>query len=225
MKDINFEGKIIIFFIIFCLACLDTISRNFKLKEYGTGVLLAIGCSVPEMTTNIISCFSERKEMVGFGFGVIVGSGVFGKFKKLLFGHKNTEKTEIIYFFLYFQILQYVSESHQSSPSIFTKKQLVLIWNRCWEIYMYICWAFFIWYIYSGTSGFLRSRVCFSLHFILCTLFIVITFLLWILQAILSIWTQALKHHRLQEFVFPGRSKIKFFFFLMKIMPANIKTE
>jgi len=43
-----------------------------------TGILLALGCSVFEMTTNVFSCFNEDKEMVQFGLGIIVGSGVFG---------------------------------------------------------------------------------------------------------------------------------------------------
>jgi Ca2+/Na+ antiporter len=61
-------------------ACLEKISKKFNLKETSTGVLLAIGCSVPEMTTNILSCFDENEEMIDFGFGSIVGSGVFGKY-------------------------------------------------------------------------------------------------------------------------------------------------
>jgi hypothetical protein len=32
------------------------------------------------MTTNIFACFNEDKEMVQFGLGIIVGSGVFGEF-------------------------------------------------------------------------------------------------------------------------------------------------
>ena len=57
---------------------MEKISKKFDLKETSTGILLAIGCSVPEMTTNILSCFDDNKEMIGFGFGAIVGSGIFG---------------------------------------------------------------------------------------------------------------------------------------------------
>jgi Ca2+/Na+ antiporter len=42
-------------------------------------VLIAIGISVPELTTNILSCFSQKKAMIGYGFGAIVCSGAFGK--------------------------------------------------------------------------------------------------------------------------------------------------
>jgi hypothetical protein len=48
------------------------------LTETFSGILLAIGCSVPEMTTNTLSCFNKSQEMIDFGFGAIVGSGVFG---------------------------------------------------------------------------------------------------------------------------------------------------
>jgi hypothetical protein len=38
-----------------------------------------MGCSIPEMTTNIISVFDSEKETFNYGFGAIIGSGVFGK--------------------------------------------------------------------------------------------------------------------------------------------------
>lgn len=34
--------------------------------------------SIPELTTNILSCFKSAR--IGYGFGAIVGSGVFGNF-------------------------------------------------------------------------------------------------------------------------------------------------
>ena len=49
-----------------------------KLKEHTAGIIMALGCSIFEMTTNIISCFNDNKEMTGFGLGIVVGSGVFG---------------------------------------------------------------------------------------------------------------------------------------------------
>lgn len=39
---------------------------------------MAMGCSIFEMTTNIMACFDSNQEMSGFGMGVVVGSGVFG---------------------------------------------------------------------------------------------------------------------------------------------------
>ncbi len=42
--------------------------------------MLALGCSVPEMITNIMSVFDEEKETFNYGFGVIIGSGIFGNF-------------------------------------------------------------------------------------------------------------------------------------------------
>jgi Ca2+/Na+ antiporter len=37
---------------------------------------MALGMSIPELTTNILSCFKSSR--IGYGFGAIVGSGVFG---------------------------------------------------------------------------------------------------------------------------------------------------
>jgi hypothetical protein len=36
---------------------------------------------MPEMTTNVLSCFSSNKMMIGYSIGAIIGSGVFGNFK------------------------------------------------------------------------------------------------------------------------------------------------
>lgn len=66
-------------------ACLEKISARFKLKESIAGIILAFGCSLPEMTTNILSCTNSRKSMIGYGFGTIVGSGVFGIYFKFYF--------------------------------------------------------------------------------------------------------------------------------------------
>lgn len=50
---------------------------EFNLSQTSTGILVAIGISIPELTTNILSVFSDKVEMIGYGFGAIVGSGVF----------------------------------------------------------------------------------------------------------------------------------------------------
>jgi Ca2+/Na+ antiporter len=48
------------------------------LSQTSTGILVAIGISTPELTTNVLSVLSNNTEMFGYGFGAIVGSGVFG---------------------------------------------------------------------------------------------------------------------------------------------------
>ena len=45
-----------------------------------SGLLLAIGITVPELCTNIESVVSSSIDMKKYGFGSIVGSGVFGIF-------------------------------------------------------------------------------------------------------------------------------------------------
>lgn len=67
------------------LACLEILSKKWGLHDHSAGILLALGCSIYEMTTNIFSCFNEDKEMAQFGLGIIVGSGVFGFFLFLFY--------------------------------------------------------------------------------------------------------------------------------------------
>jgi Ca2+/Na+ antiporter len=33
--------------------------------------------SIPEAINNLVSCFSNKQELIGFGFGMIIGSGIF----------------------------------------------------------------------------------------------------------------------------------------------------
>jgi Ca2+/Na+ antiporter len=56
---------------------LENISTKYSFSETSTGVLVALGISIPELTTNLLSCASFKNEMIGYGFGAIVGSGVF----------------------------------------------------------------------------------------------------------------------------------------------------
>lgn len=56
---------------------MENISQKYKFTETGTGVLVALGISIPELTTNLLSCATFKNEMIGYGFGAIVGSGVF----------------------------------------------------------------------------------------------------------------------------------------------------
>ena len=57
---------------------LDKVSKKYSFSETGTEILVAFGISIPELTTNLLSCTSMKKEMIGYGFSAIIGSGVFG---------------------------------------------------------------------------------------------------------------------------------------------------
>ena len=65
------------------VASLENMSKKFRLKKNSDVIILAIGCSIPEMITNIMSVFDNNKENFNYGFGVIIGSGVFGTFQFL----------------------------------------------------------------------------------------------------------------------------------------------
>jgi hypothetical protein len=60
------------------MPCLERLSSKYHFSETGTGILVAIGISIPELTTNLLSSFSFKRETLGYGFGAIVGSGAFG---------------------------------------------------------------------------------------------------------------------------------------------------
>jgi Ca2+/Na+ antiporter len=62
------------------LACLQNISKKYNLSEHVTGYLLAIGGSIPEFSTNLISATSNDGN-INIGVGTISGSGSFGKIK------------------------------------------------------------------------------------------------------------------------------------------------
>ena len=67
-----------IFFFFIKKACLDKICKVYSWKESMSGLLLAIGITIPELCTNIESVISSQSEMKTYGLGSIVGSGVFG---------------------------------------------------------------------------------------------------------------------------------------------------
>ncbi len=52
---------------------------NYKLSDQITAFLLAVGSSIPEFTTNLISSFNGESEEAVIGIGVITGSGSFSK--------------------------------------------------------------------------------------------------------------------------------------------------
>lgn len=56
---------------------MDKICIKYNFSEGLAGMLVAFGMSIPEMTTNVLSCFDDNQEMIGFGFGTILGSGIF----------------------------------------------------------------------------------------------------------------------------------------------------
>ena len=64
---------------------MENLCKKFKLRDNTDVLILAIGCSIPEMITNVLSVFDSEKETFNYGFGVIIGSGVFGKELKLDF--------------------------------------------------------------------------------------------------------------------------------------------
>jgi Ca2+/Na+ antiporter len=66
--------------IFLTLASLENMGKKFNLPKNGDCIILAIGCSIPEMITNVMSVFDENSENFSYGFGVIIGSGVFGNF-------------------------------------------------------------------------------------------------------------------------------------------------
>ena len=61
----------------YLMPCLEHLGRQFRLSDQNKGLILALGLSIPEMTTSILSVTSLDKGMVEYGFGAIVGSGVF----------------------------------------------------------------------------------------------------------------------------------------------------
>jgi len=42
------------------------------------GVIIAVGSTIPELTTNLLSVFDEAPKMIEFAFGTVLGSGIFG---------------------------------------------------------------------------------------------------------------------------------------------------
>jgi len=67
------------------MPCLEKLSEKYDFSETATGILVAVGISIPELTTNLLSSFSFKRETLGYGFGAIVGSGAFGNMGLLKF--------------------------------------------------------------------------------------------------------------------------------------------
>ena len=60
------------------IACLMNIAKKYNLSSQATGYILAIGSSIPEFTTSLISAMNEDGN-VNLAIGTISGSGAFGK--------------------------------------------------------------------------------------------------------------------------------------------------
>lgn len=61
------------------LASLKKISRMFGLNQQTSGLIIAIGNSIPEFCTNMAANLSSSSEnLADFGLGAIFGSGMFG---------------------------------------------------------------------------------------------------------------------------------------------------
>ena len=85
--ELPITDMIIVFYILsgqtylvntFLMPCLERLSEKYNFSETATGILVALGISIPELTTNLLSSFSFKRETIGYGFGAIVGSGAFG---------------------------------------------------------------------------------------------------------------------------------------------------
>jgi len=55
------------------------ICDKLQISETASGCLIAIASTIPEFTANMISVFHQNQEMLDFGFGTIIGSGIYGK--------------------------------------------------------------------------------------------------------------------------------------------------
>lgn len=105
----------------YLITSIDGIAKKLEIRnEFLFGVILAVSNSIPEMTTNILSCFAKEKGMINYGFGTIVGSGVFGS----TFFHSD--------FTICFGIACIFSENYHSEVKKFQIKPLLR------DIYIYL---------------------------------------------------------------------------------------
>ena len=63
----------------FIVATLQEISKKYNLSERVTGYILAVGTSIPEFTTNLISATTTDGN-INIGVGNIAGSGAYGSY-------------------------------------------------------------------------------------------------------------------------------------------------
>lgn len=61
----------------FLMPSLLNISKRYSLSKDITGILVAIGSSVPEMTTTILSFMKHGVKMTEFGIASNIGTAVF----------------------------------------------------------------------------------------------------------------------------------------------------
>jgi len=63
---------------LFLIACLHSLTKKYNLSEHTSGYILALGSSIPEFTTNMISACTKDGN-INIGIGTITGSGSFSK--------------------------------------------------------------------------------------------------------------------------------------------------
>lgn len=72
------DGYLIRTFVI-TLDCLNKFCEKSNLSKQLLAFIWAICLSIPETTTNTIATFSPKISMEGFGFSLIIGSGIYGR--------------------------------------------------------------------------------------------------------------------------------------------------
>lgn len=61
----------------YLIPCLKNISKKVDISKDCLNFSWALCISIPETINNFVSCFSKSNKLLGFGFGIIIGSGVY----------------------------------------------------------------------------------------------------------------------------------------------------
>ena len=61
----------------YLILCLNKVANQKHIPKKTLAFVWALCLAIPETTTNTISTFFSKKEMEGFGFGLIIGSGIY----------------------------------------------------------------------------------------------------------------------------------------------------
>ena len=61
----------------YLIPCLKNISKKVDISKDCLNFAWALCISIPETINNFVSCFSKSNKLLGFGFGIIIGSGVY----------------------------------------------------------------------------------------------------------------------------------------------------
>lgn len=73
------DGYLIRKFLVHVSDCLNLVCHRTSLSKQFLSFVWALCLSIPETTTNTVATFSSKQSMEGFGFGLIIGSGIYGK--------------------------------------------------------------------------------------------------------------------------------------------------